>query len=107
MGALLIEIQRRAKNGKGGQPPMGDYPGPETKGDEEDSDPDAIREDAALNLARALGIDEGSVNVRELAAALSDFCQADAMAGRYGGVDKEEADEGGRGGRGEEMSEGE
>lgn len=88
--ALLIEIQRRAKNGKGA--PMD---GPPAADEGDDSDPDAIREDAALNLARALGIDEGKVDVKELASALSDFCQAESMSGRYGGADKEEAGESG------------
>ena len=100
MGVLLIEMAKRA-NARGDRsvPPdllRGDGgKGPDDPKEEADeSDSEAVKESAALDLARALGIPEKDVDVEALSAALSDFCEAHAMAGGYkDGGDKADEDE--------------
>lgn len=96
MGVLLIEMAKRAnaRGDKSASGLMGDGgKGPDDPKEEADeSDSEAVKESAALDVARALGINEKDVDVEALSSALSDFCEAHAMSGGYKEGDR--ADEG-------------
>jgi hypothetical protein len=68
--ALIIEIGRRAKDKMGGGVPA------DKSGDSGGSDQDAIKESAAGDVAKALGVSDKDVDLGALASALSDFVEA-------------------------------
>lgn len=91
MGVLLIEMAKRAKaRGDGSAPPDMMGGGKDDSGKDDESDTDAVKESAALDVARALGIEEKNVDVEALSAALSDFCEAHAVGGGYKSDDEGE-----------------
>lgn len=79
--ALVIEIARRAKA-------MDGEPNEAEETESETGDVDAIKESAATDLVKALGLDPADVDMPAVTGALSDFAEA-CSAGGYGKSEKE------------------
>lgn len=77
-GTLTIEIGRRAKEKARA---AGGYAGDDEAPEESGSDVDAVMEDAASDVAKALGVDPEGVDLSALAGALCDLMDAHALKG--------------------------
>lgn len=77
--ALVIEIGRHAKEHGVATDSGMDAPDPKEESDEGDAM--AVKESAAEDVAKALGVDPKGVDLEALTQALSDFHEACAMGG--------------------------